>query len=161
MTDSRSPIRALRAALFAAVCVVLSATGHAFQSGHHVPLGSLVFAFGVTGAMAWAAGGRHRGTLFTGTGLAAVQAVLHMTFAGVRDHHHGHGGMASSLPTGGMLAAHLAAAAVCALWLARGESAFCRLARTAFVPLRPPLGAVRLPAAPRPPRCRPSRTADR
>ncbi|MDN3297344.1 hypothetical protein QWM81_25530 [Streptomyces ficellus] len=59
----------------------------------------------------------------------------------------------------GMLAVHLLAAAVCALWLARGEAAFFRLARAigalAFTPLRPLLGAVRLPDAPRPPRPRP------
>ncbi|WP_254712023.1 hypothetical protein [Streptomyces sp. TRM64462] len=174
MTDARCPIRALRAALFAAVCVVLSATGHALQSAHQVPPGSLLLAFGATAALAWAASGRRRGPLSIGAGLVAVQGVLHLTFAGGQAHHHaGHGtggsavevaasaaSAASAVPTAGMLATHLLAGAVCALWLARGEAALFRLARTAFVPLRPPLTAVRLPAAPRPPRARPV-TADR
>lgn len=53
-----------------------------------------------------------------------------------------------------MLAAHLAAAAFCALWLAHGESAFFRLTRTAtafaFTPLRLLLAVVPLPQRPRP-----------
>ncbi|MET9426941.1 hypothetical protein [Streptomyces sp. NPDC003036] len=96
---------------------------------------------------------------------------------------HGHGGMTSSavghgpasLPepaslldtvgldavglggaSAGMLAAHLLAAGACALWLARGEAAFFRIARAvgalAFTPLRLLLALVRLPEAPRPPR---------
>ncbi|GAA4922418.1 hypothetical protein ACFPM3_02380 [Streptomyces coeruleoprunus] len=160
MTNPRSPIRVLRAALFAAVCVTLSAIGHASQSAHDVPAGSLLLAFGATGALAWLAAGRRRGPVAMGTGLLAVQGVLHVTFAGgLEDHHHAHEGAVDSLSSG-MLAAHVLAAAVCALWLARGEAAFLGLARTAFTPLRPPLTAVRLPAAPRPPRPRP-RTADR
>lgn len=165
MTDPRSPLRVLRAVLFAAVCVVLSATGHAVQSAHHVPARSLLLAFGATAALAWAVGGRRRGPLPIGTGLVAVQGVLHLTFASGQDHHHGHGASAASfassaLPSSAMLGTHLLAAAVCALWLARGEAALFRLARTAFVPLRPPLTAVRLPDVPRPRRPR-ARTADR
>ncbi|MFJ8646512.1 hypothetical protein ACIRNI_10360 [Streptomyces sp. NPDC093546] len=56
----------------------------------------------------------------------------------------------------GMLAAHLLAAGACALWLARGEAAFFRIAHAvgalAFTPLRLLLALVRLPEAPRPPR---------
>lgn len=155
MTGNRSPLRLLRAALFAAVCVVLSATGHASQSAHRVPLGSLLVAFAVTCGLAWAFGGRRRGARSIGTGLLAVQGALHLTFAGAQGHHagggHGGGALADALPTPGMLGAHLLAAAVCGLWLAQGEAALFRLARTVFVPLRPPLTAVRLPLAPRPP----------
>ncbi|MFB6981144.1 hypothetical protein [Streptomyces scopuliridis] len=54
----------------------------------------------------------------------------------------------------GMLAAHLLAAAVCALWLARGEAALFRLATAlgalAFSPLRLLLTAARPRFAPRP-----------
>lgn len=170
MTASRSPIRALRAALFAAVCVVLSATGHALQSTHPVPVRSLLVAFGLTWVLAWAVAGRRRGAPSTGSGLAAVQLVMHLMFStaqGQHGHaahpgHFGHQGQAAALlPSGGMLLAHLGAAAVCGVWLARGERAFLRLARTAFAPLRPPFAAVRLPVAPRPPRRRPPRTGDR
>ncbi|MEU2496411.1 hypothetical protein [Streptomyces sp. NPDC007883] len=67
----------------------------------------------------------------------------------------------TQLTTGpvGMLAAHVLAAAVCALWLARGEAAFFRLARTVgtvcaapFAPLRLLLAVVRVPEPPRPAR---------
>ncbi|WP_236240459.1 hypothetical protein [Streptomyces sp. CC228A] len=170
MTRSRSPLRALRAALFAAVCVVLSGTGHAAQSDHHVPVSALLLAFVLILPLAWAAGRRRRGACPLAGGLLALQAVLHAVFAAAQLHPpartagaHAHGaahhvpagpapGLAEALlPTPGMLGAHLLAAVVCGVWLARGEAALFRLARTVFTPLRPPLTAVRLPAAPRPP----------
>ncbi|MFD7326542.1 hypothetical protein ACFV9D_36615 [Streptomyces sp. NPDC059875] len=59
----------------------------------------------------------------------------------------------------GMLAAHLLAALVCGLWLARGEAALFALARTvgalAFTPLRLLLAVVRVPELPHPVRPRP------
>ncbi|MEU9996455.1 hypothetical protein [Streptomyces sp. NPDC050848] len=59
----------------------------------------------------------------------------------------------------GMLAAHLLAALVCGLWLAKGEAALFSLARTvgalAFTPLRLLLAVVRAPEPPRPVRPRP------
>ncbi|MGW2019149.1 hypothetical protein [Streptomyces sp. NPDC001927] len=68
----------------------------------------------------------------------------------------GAGGSHSSL---GMLAAHLLAAVVCGLWLARGEAALFALARTvaalAFTPLRLLLAVVRVPEPPRSVRPRP------
>ncbi|MEU9983179.1 hypothetical protein [Streptomyces sp. NPDC050856] len=184
MTDARSPIRALRAALFAAVCVSLAAVGHSSMSAHDLPPGSLLTAFAGTAGLAWLAGGRRRGTPAIGAGLLAVQAALHLTFQGAGPaHRHGHGGaygMAPGMPPGtppdtvagtlpvpaasvsvsvsasvGMLAVHALAAAVCALWLARGEAAFFRLARAvgalAFTPLRPPPAPLSLPGQPRPP----------
>ncbi|MFJ1746645.1 hypothetical protein ACIOJD_10475 [Streptomyces sp. NPDC088116] len=215
MTDARSPIRAVRAVAFAAVCVTLAALGHAFASGapdgagatgvfgasgHGIPAGALWAAFGATGAVAWLAGGRRRGAGSIGAGLLTVQGILHMIFAGAlpfgpsESPHESHvtdGGMgmgmgmgagtgsavdvgtsagtgtaAGSGPEGksallaavtdgsaGMLAAHLLAAVVCALWLARGEAAFFRLAHAigalAFSPLRLLFTGTRLPAAPR------------
>jgi hypothetical protein len=200
MTNAQSPMRALRAALFAAVCVILAAVGHSSMSAHGVPPGSLLLAFAATGASAWAAAGRRRGAAFIGTGLLTAQGVLHLTFTAGGGHHshapaagttpdpmpamaHGAGGMAGGAGaaaephavagpggpaalladlagglTPGMAAAHLLAAAVCALWLARGEAAFFRLARAvaalAFTPLRLLLAVVLLPEAPRPPRPR-------
>ncbi|MFJ9027335.1 hypothetical protein ACIRQP_02175 [Streptomyces sp. NPDC102274] len=198
MTDAGSPIRALRAAAFAAVCVTLAAMGHSFTSGHEMPLGALWTAFGVTAGVAWLAGGRRRGFHSIGAGLLTVQGGLHLIFAGTLpfggsgapDHTpHGVDGAAgtgtgmdmrvgagtgttmgedfgtgvlpidTAVPFGldgpvGMLAAHLLAAAVCALWLARGEAALFRLATAlgilAFSPLRLLLTAARPPAGPRP-----------
>ncbi|MGW5422929.1 hypothetical protein [Streptomyces sp. NPDC003943] len=80
MTHPRSPLRALRAALFAAVCVTLAAVGHSSMSAHSVPVSSLLTAFAVTTALAWAAAGRRRGPVALVPGLAAVQGVLHLIF---------------------------------------------------------------------------------
>ncbi|MEV5974793.1 hypothetical protein [Streptomyces sp. NPDC051921] len=80
MTHTRSPLRALRAALFAVVCVTLAAVGHASMSAHAIPPGSLLAAFAVTGALAWAAACRRRGPVALATGLTAVQGALHLLF---------------------------------------------------------------------------------
>ncbi|MFF8843819.1 hypothetical protein ACF08N_14035 [Streptomyces sp. NPDC015127] len=166
MTDARSPMRALRAALFAAVAVTLAAVGHSSQSAHDIPASGLLAAFGVTAAAGWCAAGRRRGAASLGAGLLAVQGALHLLFSGagpMAPHHHGQHAHYDTAPAAaetsgtGMLAVHLLAAAGCALWLAHGEAAFCRLAHAAlsfaFAPLRLLLSAVRLPVsdpAPRP-----------
>ncbi|MEU2431761.1 hypothetical protein ABZ611_19975 [Streptomyces sp. NPDC007861] len=220
MTNARSPMRALRAALFAAVCVTLAAVGHSSLSGHDLPGSVLAVAFAVSGGTAWLAGARRRGALPIGTGLVTVQGALHLLFAGSdghtapwgaarTDHSAGASHAAGMHSTGmhstgmhstgmhstgmpsmgadpigvdhmsadpmaagtfaglgadmagstGMLLAHLLAAAVCAFWLARGEAAFFRLARTvgtlAFAPLRLLLAVVRVPEPPHALRPRP------
>ncbi|MFC7309731.1 hypothetical protein ACFQVC_36645 [Streptomyces monticola] len=221
MTDARSPLRAFRAALFAAVCVALAALGHSYMSGHDIPFGALLGAFGITAGLAWCVGGSRRGVPSIAAGLLAVQGALHLIFAGSQSHagaaahgaaaHQGsvmshgptphdgasmpHGGAMAYEHTGamsghttaayehstamsghttaapsmadddalmsllaghssaGMLAAHLVAALVCALWLARGEAAFFQLVAAlgalAFTPLRLLLTVVRLPEAAR------------
>lgn len=179
MTDARSPMRALRAAVLAAVCVTLAAVGHSSMSAHELPLGVLALAFGVIAGLSWLAGGRRRGVGFIGPAVLTAQAALHVTFAVAGTHGampsagHGHAAadMAEGAGTGpgtgagpegtvgavltavgdtspGMLAAHLLAGAVCALWLARGEAAFFRLAETVTAFAFTPLGL--LLAAPRP-----------
>ncbi|MET8676422.1 hypothetical protein ABZW18_02160 [Streptomyces sp. NPDC004647] len=184
MTHARSLSRHLRAAVFAAVCVVLAAAGHVSISGDHIPWQALLAAFGVTGAAAWLAGGRQRGVLPIGTGLLAVQAALHLLFDdGQRTAHpHTVAGTESASGSGGgsgagtamalhtadsahgaaaMFTAHLLAGVCCALWLWRGEAAFFRLLRClgalAFTPLRLLLAA----AAPRPELHRPARLSPR
>jgi hypothetical protein len=197
VTHARSPVRALRAAVFAALCVALAAAGHAHMSGHDIPPGALLAAFGVTAATAWWAAGRQCGPCTMGAGLLAVQGALHLIFAGAQpgapassahrpgqlSHEQMHAGagqgmsamedMAGAGGHGGhgslgMLAVHLLAAVVCALWLARAEAAFFRLARAvdvrAFSPLRLLFTRVPLPEVPAPPRPRarpgPSRFLD-
>ncbi|MFM9367507.1 hypothetical protein [Streptomyces sp. Da 82-17] len=174
MTDARSPLRAFRAAIFAAVGVSLGAVGHSSMSGREIPFGALLVAFVVTGVVAWGVGHRRRGVPSIATGLLAMQTALHLTFAGSQAHspaHPSHGsgasmGDGSGASTGagmhgggadhsslGMLAVHGLAALVCALWLARGEAAFFQLLAavesSAFAPLRLLLTAVRLPVPPR------------
>ncbi|WP_167518411.1 hypothetical protein [Streptomyces albidochromogenes] len=156
------------------------------MSGHEVPASALLTAFAVTGGLAWSAGRRRRGVFAVGGGLLAVQGVLHLVFGTAGAPGAGHHGMpvahqpaamspeavvaaASAHGQGSdslaMTAAHLAAALVCGLWLARGEAAFFRIAHTvgtsAFTPLRLLLAVVRAPALPKPVRLRRSRAAHR
>ncbi|MFB7468429.1 hypothetical protein ACFCZ1_33950 [Streptomyces sp. NPDC056224] len=185
MSQHPAPMRATRAAMFAAVCTALGAVGHAYMSGAGIPLTGLLGAFGVTGGLAWLAAGRRRGPAGIAAAVLTVQGVLHLTFSGSRaatpapapgalpgrGGAHGmdmgtmdmgtmdmspmdmglmdmgamaagtSGGMADTAGHGGagMIAAHVLAGLFCAAWLAWGEAAVFRLART--------LGAAALHAA--------------
>ncbi|MFE6082801.1 hypothetical protein [Streptomyces virginiae] len=66
--------------MFAALCVLLAATGHLLMSGVPVPWWALAVAFPGTAATAWALAGRERGLLAVTTAAVAVQAVLHASF---------------------------------------------------------------------------------
>ncbi|MFC8344129.1 hypothetical protein [Streptomyces sp. NPDC057280] len=73
--------RTVRAAVFAAVCVLLAALGHVLMSGRHVPAWALACGTLLTGAAAWGLAGRERG-LPTVVGLAvAAQTALHEGFS--------------------------------------------------------------------------------
>ncbi|MFE9630524.1 hypothetical protein [Streptomyces sp. NPDC006463] len=169
MSQHPAPMRATRAAMFAAVCTALGAVGHSSMSGTGIPFTDLLGAFGVTGGLAWLAAGRRRGPVGIAAAVLTVQGALHLVFSGSRaaapapgampgdgsmrgmdmgamdmgamaagtsggmaDMAAGHGGA-------GMIAAHVLAGLFCAAWLARGEAAVFRLART--------LGAAALHAA--------------
>ncbi|MFE3607202.1 hypothetical protein [Streptomyces goshikiensis] len=82
MPDTFAPMRATRAAMFAAVCVALAAAGHSYMSGMDIPLTGLLCAFGVIGALAWLAAGRRRGPYGITASLLAAQGVLHLTLSG-------------------------------------------------------------------------------
>ncbi|MFD3781385.1 hypothetical protein [Streptomyces sp. NPDC058612] len=82
MSENPAPMRATRAALFAAVCVALGAVGHAHMSGTDVPLAGLLGAFGATAGLAWLGAGRRRGPVGISASLLAVQGVLHLAFTG-------------------------------------------------------------------------------
>ncbi|MGP3683601.1 hypothetical protein ACTVZO_02645 [Streptomyces sp. IBSNAI002] len=74
-------LRAVRAAMFAAVCVLLAAVGHVLMSGTGLPWWALSAAVTVTGAAAWALAGRERGLLCVTTATVAAQAALHWGFS--------------------------------------------------------------------------------
>ncbi|MDX3062082.1 MULTISPECIES: hypothetical protein [Streptomyces] len=80
VTRAGAGLRLLRTAVFAAVCVVLAASGHAFASGAAVPgwtvLAGFLGVFGVAVALA----GRERTLLSITAALAAGQIVLHAVF---------------------------------------------------------------------------------
>ncbi|MFD9611464.1 hypothetical protein ACFWWS_19100 [Streptomyces sp. NPDC059083] len=104
MTPGRCS-RAVRAAMFAAVCVLLAALGHILMSGHAVPGRTLGAGLAGTLAVAWALGGRERGLLAVTCAAVAVQSALHLAFswsqsaAGALPGGRagaGHGGMATA-----------------------------------------------------------------
>src|SRR5690606_1219057 len=130
----RSLTTLVRAGTFAAVSVGVSANGHAVHSGHDVPLTGTLLGGALMFAIGWALAKRERrGGIILGWMLWG-QLALHLIFAlteGGTGAHATHaaarvGEETASDPTLGMLAAHLGAALVCALWLRRGEAAAFR-----------------------------------
>ncbi|MEO3973866.1 hypothetical protein [Streptomyces sp. CAU 1734] len=71
----------MRAAVFAAVCVLPAAVGHVLMSGTAVPWQGVVTAFAVTAAVAAALAGRERGLLSVTAAAVTVQAGLHAAFS--------------------------------------------------------------------------------
>lgn len=133
----RSLTTLVRAGIFAAVSVGVSANGHAVHSGHDVPLTGTLLGGALMLAIGWALAKRERGGGIILGWMLWGQLALHLIFAlteGGTGAHVTHaaarvGEETASDPTLGMLAAHLGAALVCALWLRRGEAAAFRLAR--------------------------------
>lgn len=84
-------LRLLRAAVFAAVCVTLSAAGHIFASGPGVPLLSLVLGFVAVLALAVPLAGRERSLPGIAALLTLGQLTLHVLFSGGQQHAAGTG----------------------------------------------------------------------
>ncbi|WP_017622494.1 hypothetical protein [Nocardiopsis chromatogenes] len=145
-----SPLRTARAAVFTAVCVGISAAGHAATSGHGIPAGGLLAAALPVFGLAYAGTARERGFGAVAVWLGWIQLALHTLFALAQSSggHHGAApaasgasagsadlaaGAGASVLTGGvpMIAAHVAATAVAAWWIRRGEAAAFALARYA------------------------------
>ncbi|MFC9397012.1 hypothetical protein ACFTWS_28185 [Streptomyces sp. NPDC057027] len=80
MTPGRCS-RGVRAAMFAAVCVLLAATGHILMSGQGVPAWTLSLAFAATVAVTWVLASRERGLLAVTAASVVVQSTLHTAFA--------------------------------------------------------------------------------
>ncbi|MFR9789995.1 hypothetical protein ACL07V_15195 [Streptomyces sp. MB22_4] len=73
--------RTIRAAVFAAVCVLLAALGHVLMSGSDVPAWALGAGLAVTGATGWCLAGRERGLPSVVTVAVAAQTALHEAFS--------------------------------------------------------------------------------
>ncbi|WP_329620535.1 hypothetical protein OG357_08280 [Streptomyces sp. NBC_01255] len=80
MTPGRCS-RGARAAIFAAVCVLLAATGHIVMSGQGVPGWAMTLAFAGTVSFAWILAGRERGLFAVTAATIAVQGLLHTVFS--------------------------------------------------------------------------------
>lgn len=79
-------LRLLRAAMFTAVCVVLSAAGHAVGSGRSLPWWALAAGFAVVLAAAGPLTGRERSVHGIAAALVLGQAALHTLF-GLAQHY--------------------------------------------------------------------------
>ncbi|MCG7202444.1 hypothetical protein [Streptomyces arenae] len=159
---SASPaVRSLRAAVFAAVCVLLAAAGHGLAMGDMPPLWADAAGFAAVFVLGRALAGRERGLPEIGAGMLLTQAGLHMGFDAARRvtpvhtarmadmpmnmPMHGHTMAAGTAPhahalTAHATVAHVAAALVASWWLRRGEAALWSLLRRA-VALVPGLAA--------------------
>lgn len=106
--------RTVRAAVFAAVCVLLAALGHVLMSGGSVPWWALGAGVAVAGAAGWCLAGRERGLPLITTVVVAAQTALHSAFslaqptapgttsAGAMDSTDRHAGMAMDMSRGSM-----------------------------------------------------------
>jgi hypothetical protein len=74
-------MRAVRAAMFAAICVLLAAFGHTLMSGSMVPWWTAVGAFVVLAEGAWLLTERERGIIAVTSATVVVQGVLHGWFS--------------------------------------------------------------------------------
>lgn len=123
MTPAAAALRVPRAIVFATLCTVVSAGGHALAGGGLVPPFLGVLGVVIAFCVAYPLGGRERGPEVVLTATGGVQILLHELFS--RASHgphttilgeHGH-------PASGMTAVHLAVALGTGWWLYRGESA--------------------------------------
>ncbi|MDX3314124.1 hypothetical protein ACWGH3_31385 [Streptomyces sp. NPDC054884] len=133
-------VRSLRAAVFAVLCVLLAAGGHALAVGVPPPVWVQVVGALPVFAAGCLLGGRERSlTGICGATLAA-QGGLHLAFGAARPHAamvmHGMRMSHSHAPTPHATAAHIGAALVLTWWLRRGEAALWSLLRwaVAFLP---------------------------
>ncbi|MEV0179047.1 hypothetical protein AB0I54_07020 [Streptomyces sp. NPDC050625] len=153
---SASPaVRSLRAAVFAAVCVLLAAAGHGLAMGAMPPLWADAAGFLGVFALGWLLGGRERSLAGIGAAMFVTQAGLHVGFDVARpaatpmprhamrtvvSHSHavavmhGHSMTSMTRPhalTTHVTVAHVLAALVASWWLRRGEAALWTLLRRA------------------------------
>ncbi|MEV0280991.1 hypothetical protein AB0I22_32020 [Streptomyces sp. NPDC050610] len=176
MDISAVRLRALRAALFTALCVLLSATSHVLLSGAPLPLTTVLALSAAVFVIAYALAGRERGYWHIAALLVPLELAADAIFTTGQDACHG---QVAAAPTGGplvllcgggevgsplpsvpdttaafwlLLAAHLGVGLLGAAWLRRGEAALgqllCAAAVSAFRPLLLALAALAAAATP-------------
>ncbi|MEV6050842.1 hypothetical protein [Streptomyces sp. NPDC052107] len=142
-------VKSLRAAVFAAVCVLLAAAGHGFAMGDMPPLWADAAGFLVVFVLGWALGKRERSLPGIGAAMLLTQAGLHLGFDAAhpttgRSAMPGHTMSAMHMHATAVTqahaaapphltapAAHLLAALAASWWLRRGEAALWSLLRRA------------------------------
>ncbi|MGK5549293.1 hypothetical protein ACSNOH_31890 [Streptomyces sp. URMC 127] len=167
MDISAAWVRALRAALFTALCVTLSAGSHVLLSGRPLPVPVVAAASAAVFALAHSLAGQERGYRHIAALLVPLELATTALFTTGQDTCYGRPGHPASAPgalawlcsgsTGGPLArfagpgtapwllfaAHVAVGLLAAAWLRRGERALaellCAAAAAVCRPLRPVL----------------------
>ncbi|MCQ8773797.1 hypothetical protein [Streptomyces telluris] len=169
MDISAARLRALRAALFTALCVTLSAGSHVLLSGTGLPLATVAVTAAAVFALAYALAGRERGFTRIAALFVPLELASDALFSAGQESCYGAGGHAvpgalTALCGGGtvggpfapapgpdtaawlLLAAHVAVGLLAAAWLRLGEAALVRLLGTlagaALRRLLPALAAV-------------------
>lgn len=136
-------VRGVRAVVFAMLCVLLAAGGHALATGAAPPVAVQVAAVLPVFAAGCLLGGRERSLAGIGGAMLAVQGGLHLVFHAAQPHHVAmvmHGMRMTDTHAHALTphatAAHVGAAVVLTWWLRRGEAAVWSLLRSAvaFVP---------------------------
>ncbi|KIZ18261.1 hypothetical protein [Streptomyces natalensis] len=157
MDISAAPLRALRAALFAALCVTLSAGSHVLLSRMPLPLTTVAALSAAVFALAYALAGRERGYWRIAALLLPLELAADTVFSIGQHMCYGEGGgpatgplrsLGMDLLCGGgavgvpflrlsqdaapaapwlLLAAHLLTGLLAAAWLRRGEAALTQL----------------------------------
>ncbi|MFI1967695.1 hypothetical protein [Streptomyces cinnamoneus] len=153
MDISAARLRALRAALFSALCVLLSAASHVLLSGRPLPGPAVAAASAAVFVLAYALAGAERGYGRIAALLVPLELASCALFTAGQDTCYGSGGRPSAgaltwlcsgsvgQPLAGLaapgtapwlvLAGHVATGLLAALWLRRGEAALGRLLRAA------------------------------
>ncbi|QYC40952.1 hypothetical protein Nocox_16695 [Nonomuraea coxensis DSM 45129] len=148
-------LRVLRAAVFAAVSLLLGLVAHLLAGGP-VAAGWLLPAWGVAFGPAYVLAGRERTLPVIVATLAGAQVALHLLFSSAhaveaavagRAAHAGHAAAAGLAPDAGMLVMHAWAVLLTATWLARGEAALWAVLRRLAVRMFVAVVAVVVPAA--------------
>ncbi|MEU1310163.1 hypothetical protein ABZ419_14885 [Streptomyces cinnamoneus] len=163
MDISAARLRALRAALFSALCVLLSAASHVLLSGRSLPAPAVAAAGAGVFALAYALAGQERGFWRIAGLLVPLELASGALFTTGQDTCYGSGGHPAAAPgaltwlcsgsMGGPLAdvaapgtapwlllgGHLTVGLLAAAWLRRGEAALGRLLRAAAVAAFRPL----------------------
>ncbi|MFJ2722568.1 hypothetical protein [Streptomyces sp. NPDC087437] len=122
--------------MFAVLCVLLAAGGHALATGMAPPVWVQAVAFVPVFAAGCLLGGRERSLAAIGMGTLATQGGLHLVFHAVQPHHVAMVIQSMPKPHAHALiphatAAHVGAALVLTWWLRRGEAALWSLLRWA------------------------------
>ncbi|MEV0758380.1 hypothetical protein [Streptosporangium sp. NPDC050280] len=129
MTPPASALRVPRAVVFATMCLVVSAGGHALAGGGLIPPYLAVLGALIAFCVAYALNGRERGMEVVLGATIGTQIVLHELFSRAAPASHTMSPTEHDHSGPGMTVVHLVVALGTGWWLHRGESALWLMIR--------------------------------